>query len=58
MATVVEPSGKVTGFESELVDVLIRTFDLRGALGTDVDSILAAKMEYNKGRAAKHGKHS
>jgi hypothetical protein len=57
MATVVEPSGKVTGFESELVDVLIRTFDLLGALGTDVDSILAAKMEYNKGRAAKHGKH-
>jgi len=40
----------------ELVDTLIRIFDLAGGLGLDLETKLTEKMEFNKGRPYKHGK--
>jgi len=42
-------------FEDELADVLIRTFDLCGALGVDIQRQVDWKMKYNKTREPKHG---
>jgi NTP pyrophosphatase (non-canonical NTP hydrolase) len=39
----------------ELADVLIRVFDLCGSLNLDLESAVSKKMEFNKGRAYKHG---
>lgn len=38
-------------FDVELVDTLIRIFDLAGARRIDLDQIYAAKMAYNANRA-------
>lgn len=39
----------------ELADVLIRTLDVMGGLGYDIDGIVAAKLEKNRNRGYKHG---
>ena len=43
-------------FEDEIADVIIRTLDLCGALGIDIDGHINAKIAYNKSRPFKHGK--
>ena len=50
------PGGKPEGLGTELADVVIRTADLCGALGLDLQSLVEVKMEYNKTRPRKHGK--
>jgi hypothetical protein len=47
---------KPVGFMSELADIVIRVFDLTGALGGDLDAAVRYKMAYNKTRKHKHGK--
>lgn len=47
---------KPVGFPSELADILIRVFDLAGALGIDLEAEVELKMNYNKSRPYKHGK--
>jgi NTP pyrophosphatase (non-canonical NTP hydrolase) len=42
-------------FAEELSDVLIRTLDLAGGLGLDVDGAVFAKLEKNRGRGYRHG---
>lgn len=37
--------------EMELVDVLVRVFDLAGFLGIDLGTVIAEKAAYNKARA-------
>lgn len=37
--------------EVELADVIIRVFDLSGALGLDLEEAILEKLEYNKKRA-------
>lgn len=46
---------KPEGFASELADVLIRVFDLAGALGIDLEDAVQSKMAYNKTRPHRHG---
>lgn len=38
------------GFEVEIVDCLIRLFDISGGLGLDLDGIFREKMKYNANR--------
>lgn len=47
---------KPIGFMSEMADVVIRVFDLTGAIGGDLASAVKTKMAYNRGRPRKHGK--
>lgn len=42
--------------EEEAADVLIRVFDLAGALGLRLSEALEAKITYNRGREYMHGK--
>ena len=42
--------------EDELADVLIRTLDLCGYLGVDIQRHVALKMRYNQRRPYRHGK--
>ena len=42
--------------EAELVDVLIRTFDMLHYLEADIEDFLAAIMRYNSLRKHKHGR--
>lgn len=48
--------GDTTSFNREIADVLIRTFDLCGALDIDIESELKRKIEINKRRDYLHGK--
>jgi len=50
-----EVSGKPIGFASELADVVIRCFDLAGALGIDLQDAIIQKHKYNKTRPFRHG---
>lgn len=43
-------------FDEELSDLVIRTLDLCGWLGIDLEAVIVSKMEYNTGRPYKHGK--
>jgi NTP pyrophosphatase (non-canonical NTP hydrolase) len=43
-------------FEDELADVIIRTLDLAGSLGVNIDFHVAEKMKYNESRPFLHGK--
>lgn len=45
-----------TRFGEELADIMIRTADLAGALGIDLEARIEQKMLANKKRPAKHGK--
>jgi NTP pyrophosphatase (non-canonical NTP hydrolase) len=47
-----------TGEAEEMADVIIRVLDYCCAFGIDIDSAVAAKMEFNKGRVKLHGKNS
>lgn len=47
--------GKPEGFVVELADAVIRTLDLCGALGLDLEGAIAAKHEFNKTRPRRHG---
>jgi NTP pyrophosphatase (non-canonical NTP hydrolase) len=44
-----------SGAEEEMADVLIRLMDLAAHHGWDIAGALVAKMEFNQGRAYKHG---
>lgn len=49
--------GKPEGFGSELADIIIRTLDMGGALGIDLEEIIIQKLEYNdKSRGRLHGR--
>ena len=43
-------------FKEEIADIFIRTADLCGGLGIDIEEEIKKKMEYNKGREKMHGK--
>ena len=47
--------GTVEGFTEELADVLIRVFDVCGALKLDLDGAVEAKMQKSLLRPVKHG---
>ena len=44
-----------TGVAEEMADVLIRIFDFCHVRGHDLPGALLAKMEFNEGRAHRHG---
>lgn len=46
---------KPEGLAVELCDAIIRILDYLAYLGVDVEAILVAKHEYNKGREYRHG---
>lgn len=50
-----QESGKPEGLPAELADVVIRIFDLCGAMNIDLEKAIVEKMIYNMGRAHKHG---
>ena len=43
-------------FKEEIADIFIRTADLCGGLGIDIEEEIKKKMEKNKGREKMHGK--
>ena len=49
-------NGKPEGAVIELLDCVIRIFDILGFWNVDVDENLDDKMDYNEGRPYKHGK--
>lgn len=49
------PNGKPVGLPSELADIIIRTLDLAGALGIDIEAAVEAKHAYNATRPQRHG---
>ncbi len=46
---------KPEGVAAELADIVIRSLNLGGALGLDIETAMKAKHEYNKTRPVKHG---
>lgn len=42
-------------FADELADIIIRTCDLAGFLGIDLEDRVSAKMDANEARPARHG---
>lgn len=42
--------------EDEIADTLIRTLDLCGALGIDIETHVREKLKYNETREKRHGK--
>jgi len=48
--------GDMNNFKEELADIVIRTTDLAGGLGIDLESEIIKKMKQNKSRPYKHGK--
>jgi len=46
---------KPEGMAVEMADCIIRILDWCGKEGIDIEAILKAKHEYNKGRSYKHG---
>lgn len=47
--------GKPEGWAVELIDCVIRILDALAHENLDVEQILRAKMQYNEGRAYRHG---
>jgi len=47
--------GKPCGVPIELADVLIRTLDLCGALGIDIENAVSVKHAFNETRSHRHG---
>lgn len=52
---VFDGKGKPIGLPSELADIIIRTLDLCGALGIDIEQAVEAKHAYNCTRSHRHG---
>lgn len=50
--------GKPEGFGVELADAVIRIFDLSGALGIDLQSLIETKHAFNATRPIRHGKRA
>lgn len=50
------PDGKPEGFPVEVMDAVIRLFDLMGSRDWDIESLYNLKREYNKGRGYRHNK--
>lgn len=50
-------TGKITGFASELADVILRVVDLAEHLHINLEREIEQKMEFNKTRPHKHGKN-
>lgn len=48
-------NGKPEGFGIEIMDVIIRSLDLLGALGCNSEQLYQLKTEYNKTRPDRHG---
>jgi NTP pyrophosphatase (non-canonical NTP hydrolase) len=48
--------GDAEHFPEELADILIRVFDLAGAMQLDLDAAVQAKMAKNVAREYRHGK--
>ena len=55
METTIRSDGKPEGFASELADIVIRVFDLAGALGIDMDREIDLKQRFNRTRSHRHG---
>jgi len=55
MVTDYEENGKPVGFNTELADILIRVFDLAGALGIDLEKEVRIKSDFNETRQRRHG---
>lgn len=57
LATKDEKTGtcKPEGVAVELCDAIIRILDYLAYMGVDVEAVLMAKHEYNKGREYRHG---
>lgn len=51
-----ERNDKPEGIAVEMADCIIRILDWAGRAGVDMEQIILAKHEYNKGRPYKHGK--
>lgn len=47
---------EVENFGEELADIVIRTCDLAGGVGIDLEKEIIKKIEKNKARGYKHGK--
>lgn len=50
-----ESDGKPEGLPTELADIVIRCFDLAGALGIDLGAEVLTKMDFNDTRSYRHG---
>lgn len=50
-----DDDNKPCGFASELADIMIRVYDLAGALGIDMDAAIEEKHQFNMTRPARHG---
>ena len=48
-------NGKPEGLPAELADIIIRTLDLAGALGIDIEAAVELKHAYNATRPHRHG---
>lgn len=55
MEATTRADGKPEGFPSELADIVIRCFDVAGALGIDLEAAILAKMDFNETRPHRHG---
>jgi NTP pyrophosphatase (non-canonical NTP hydrolase) len=55
MVTTSRFDGKPEGFPSELADVVIRSFDLAGAMGIDLEHEVELKAAFNRTRKVRHG---
>jgi hypothetical protein len=51
-----EEPAKPVGFPIEVADALIRTLDLVGGLGIDIEAAVREKMDFNATRPHMHGK--
>lgn len=47
--------GKPEGYPIELADAMIRILDMFGDLGLDAEKVIQMKVDYNEGRAYRHG---
>lgn len=47
--------GKPEGLPSELADIIIRTLDLAGSLGIDIEEAVELKHAFNATRPRRHG---
>lgn len=50
-----DEKGKPCGIPVELMDIVIRVFDVCGRYGIDVQEVLKVKIDYNRSRSYRHG---